>query len=129
MGRNSSSSKSDDAGPQQEELWFTGLDDFKPICHMLHRGRYMSAYFACANKTGQHFLLKKFDKRKQLALHASLMITLSAARLPASYRPLQLLLLMCLATVLLSLLPAYPGYIRQDAASRRAGCASCHSLL
>jgi hypothetical protein len=28
------------------------------------RGRYMTAYFACANKTGQHFLLKKYDKRK-----------------------------------------------------------------
>jgi hypothetical protein len=40
------------------------LDDFKPICHMLHRGRHMVAYFACANKTGQHFLLKKFDKRE-----------------------------------------------------------------
>jgi hypothetical protein len=28
------------------------------------RGRYMTAYFACANKTGQHFLLKKYDKRE-----------------------------------------------------------------
>eukprot|EP00879_Flechtneria_rotunda_P024243 GHRR01025691.1.p1 GENE.GHRR01025691.1~~GHRR01025691.1.p1 ORF type:complete len:296 (+),score=91.27 GHRR01025691.1:419-1306(+) len=53
------------AEEQQEDLWFTGLDDFKPICHMLHRGRYMTAYFACANKTGQHFLLKKYDKREQ----------------------------------------------------------------
>lgn len=96
MGRNSSSSKSDDTAPQQEELWFTGLDDFKPICHMLHRGRYMSAYFACANKTGQHFLLKKYDKRKQPALLAILMTTLSVARSPASCRPLQLLLLMWL---------------------------------
>ena len=64
IGRNSGSSKSDDAATEQEELWFTSLDDFKPICHMLHRGRYMMAYFACANKTGQHFLLKKYDKRK-----------------------------------------------------------------
>lgn len=63
MGRASGSSKSDAEAEEQEELWFTSLDDFKPICHMLHRGRYMTAYFACANKTGQHFLLKKFDKR------------------------------------------------------------------
>lgn len=21
----------------EQELWFTSLDDFKPICHMLHR--------------------------------------------------------------------------------------------
>eukprot|EP00879_Flechtneria_rotunda_P028221 GHRR01030310.1.p1 GENE.GHRR01030310.1~~GHRR01030310.1.p1 ORF type:complete len:256 (+),score=66.20 GHRR01030310.1:1141-1908(+) len=54
------------AEEQQEDLWFTGLDDFKPICHMLHRGRYMTAYFACANKTGQHFLLKKYDKHKMV---------------------------------------------------------------
>lgn len=67
IGRNSGSSKSDDAGADQEELWFTSLDDFKPICHMLHRGRFMTAYFACANKTGQHFLLKKYDKRKHLS--------------------------------------------------------------
>lgn len=64
MGRTSGhSSKSDQSSDEAEELWFTSLDDFKPICHMLHRGRYMAAYFACANKTGQHFLLKKFDKR------------------------------------------------------------------
>lgn len=64
MGRSSGhSSKSDQSSEEAEELWFTSLDDFKPICHMLHRGRYMAAYFACANKTGQHFLLKKFDKR------------------------------------------------------------------
>ncbi|WIA20932.1 hypothetical protein OEZ85_005274 [Tetradesmus obliquus] len=63
MGRASSSSKAD-ADEEEEELWFTSLDDFKPICHMLHRGRYMTAYFACANKTGQHFLLKKYDKHK-----------------------------------------------------------------
>eukprot|EP00775_Hariotina_reticulata_P006582 gene6582-6810_t len=50
----------------EQELWFTSLDDFKPICHMLHRGRYMTAYFACAIKTGQHFLLKKFDKHKMV---------------------------------------------------------------
>jgi hypothetical protein len=64
MGRGSGSNKSDESAEEQEELWFTSLDDFKPICHMLHRGRYMTAYFACANKTGQHFLLKKFDKRE-----------------------------------------------------------------
>lgn len=64
MGRSSGSSKSEQSAEEQEELWFTSLDDFKPICHMLHRGRYMVAYFACANKTGQHFLLKKFDKRE-----------------------------------------------------------------
>jgi hypothetical protein len=33
----------------------------------------MTAYFACANKTGQHFLLKKYDKREfcmqQLVVH------------------------------------------------------------
>lgn len=69
MGRSSGgSSKSDKSAEEQEELWFTSLDDFKPICHMLHRGRYMTAYFACANKTGQHFLLKKFDKREWLQL-------------------------------------------------------------
>jgi hypothetical protein len=36
MGRASSSSKGD-AEEEVEELWFTSLDDFKPICHMLHR--------------------------------------------------------------------------------------------
>lgn len=36
MGRASSSSKAD-ADEEEEELWFTSLDDFKPICHMLHR--------------------------------------------------------------------------------------------
>lgn len=51
------------AAAEPDELWFTGLDDFKPICHMLHRGRTMTAYFACAHATGQHFLLKKYDKR------------------------------------------------------------------
>lgn len=67
MGRGSGSGKSEASAEEQEELWFTSLDDFKPICHMLHRGRYMTAYFACANKTGQHFLLKKFDKRASAA--------------------------------------------------------------
>lgn len=47
-----------------EELWFTSMDDFKPVCHMLHRGKFMTAYFACANRTGQHFVLKKYDKRE-----------------------------------------------------------------
>ncbi|KAF6262064.1 hypothetical protein COO60DRAFT_1699492 [Scenedesmus sp. NREL 46B-D3] len=65
MGRGSASSRAD-AGEEAEALWFTSLDDFKPICHMLHRGRYMTAYFACANKTGQHFLLKKYDKHKMV---------------------------------------------------------------
>ena len=35
-----------------------------PLLPAAARGRYMTAYFACANKTGQHFLLKKYDKRE-----------------------------------------------------------------
>jgi len=44
------------------DLWFTQLEDFKPLCHMLHRGHVMTAWFAQANRTGHHFVLKKFDK-------------------------------------------------------------------
>jgi hypothetical protein len=47
---------------EAEALWFTGLEDFKPLCHMVHRGHVMTAWFAQANKTGQHFVLKKYDK-------------------------------------------------------------------
>lgn len=65
MGRAAANNSADaEAEQEQDDLWFTSLDDFKPICHMLHKGKYMSAYFACANRTGQHFLLKKFDKRE-----------------------------------------------------------------
>ncbi len=54
-----------------DDLWFTSLDDFKPLCHMLHRGRYVTSYFACAHKTGQHFLLKKYEKREFLRWHGA----------------------------------------------------------
>ena len=39
----------------------------------------MTAYFACAIKTGQHFLLKKFDKRE-----GSLRVQLHHGRCTAS---------------------------------------------
>jgi hypothetical protein len=42
----------------------SGLEDFKPLCHQLHKGRYMSAFFACAHCNGKNYLLKKYDKRE-----------------------------------------------------------------
>jgi hypothetical protein len=57
-----------EAQQQEEEggrdLWFTRLEDFKPLCHMLHRGHAMTGWFAQANKTGHHYVLKKYDKRE-----------------------------------------------------------------
>jgi len=54
----------EEAGAEVAAQWFTGVDDFKPICHQLHRGRYHVAYFACAKTNGVHYLLKKYDKRE-----------------------------------------------------------------
>lgn len=47
-----------DEGP----LWFTSLSDFKPLTFKYLTGRYSSAYFACAIKTGEHYILKQFEK-------------------------------------------------------------------
>ncbi|KAG2432988.1 hypothetical protein HXX76_008716 [Chlamydomonas incerta] len=49
-----------DEGP----LWFTALSDFKPLTFKYLTGRYSSAYFACAIKTGEHYILKQFEKDK-----------------------------------------------------------------
>ncbi|KAG2448738.1 hypothetical protein HYH02_006092 [Chlamydomonas schloesseri] len=49
-----------DEGP----LWFTSLSDFKPLTFKYLTGRYSSAYFACAIKTGEHYILKQFEKEK-----------------------------------------------------------------
>lgn len=43
-------------------LWFTSLDDFKPITFMYYRGRYMCSFFACSIRTGEHFILKKYER-------------------------------------------------------------------
>jgi hypothetical protein len=49
---------------QQEEgpLWFTSLEEFKPLEYAFHSGRYVTAFFACRKVTGEHFVLKRFDK-------------------------------------------------------------------
>ena len=49
-------------GEGEEEEWFTGLEQFKPLCHMLHRGHAMQAWFAQSLVSGRHFVLKKYDK-------------------------------------------------------------------
>ncbi len=43
-------------------LWFTSLNDFKPLTFKYLTGRYSSAFFACSVKTGQHYILKQFEK-------------------------------------------------------------------
>jgi hypothetical protein len=55
--------------PQEEEqpqeegpLWFTSLEEFKPLQYAFHSGRYVLVYFACCKRTGEHFVLKRFDK-------------------------------------------------------------------
>ncbi|GLI59304.1 hypothetical protein VaNZ11_001157 [Volvox africanus] len=53
----------DDVGVDGK-LWFTSLNDFKPLTFKYLSGRYSSAFFACSVKTGQHYILKKFDKGK-----------------------------------------------------------------
>ncbi|KXZ51578.1 hypothetical protein GPECTOR_12g541 [Gonium pectorale] len=59
----------DDAFDNEEDdedgrLWFTSLNDFKPLTFKYLTGRYSSAYFACSVKTGQHYILKQFEKDK-----------------------------------------------------------------
>lgn len=68
LGRRGGEESAEEEGVQ--DLWFTSLDDFKPLCHMVHRGHIMTAWFAQANKTGQHFVLKKYDKREWSAFYA-----------------------------------------------------------
>ncbi|GIL46486.1 hypothetical protein Vafri_3454 [Volvox africanus] len=46
------------------KLWFTSLNDFKPLTFKYLSGRYSSAFFACSVKTGEHYILKKFEKGK-----------------------------------------------------------------
>lgn len=46
----------------ESKLWYTSLNDFKPLTFKYLSGRYSSAYFACSVKTGQHYILKKFEK-------------------------------------------------------------------
>jgi len=53
-----------DAQAEDTELWFTCMDDFKPVVHTLHHGKYCETCFVCCNATGQHFLLKKYNKRE-----------------------------------------------------------------
>ncbi|GFR45653.1 hypothetical protein Agub_g7064 [Astrephomene gubernaculifera] len=55
-----------DAEEEGEEgrLWFTSLADFKPLTFKYLSGRYSSAFFACSVKTGQHYILKQFEKEK-----------------------------------------------------------------
>lgn len=67
LGRPEALDSTHEAKATSQVLWFASLEDFKPIVHILHRGRYMTASFACARATGQHFVLKKYDKRKMLA--------------------------------------------------------------
>ncbi|GLC37330.1 hypothetical protein PLESTM_000569200 [Pleodorina starrii] len=56
-------SEEDELGVEGK-LWFTSLSDFKPLTFKYLSGRYSSAFFACSVKTGQHYILKKFEKGK-----------------------------------------------------------------
>lgn len=61
-GRSGAAATEEGAG----DAWFTSLDDFRPLCHMLHRGAVMTAWFAQAVATGHHFVLKEYDKREHM---------------------------------------------------------------
>ena len=50
------------AAAVEEPLWFTSLADFKPLTYMYHRGRFCSCFFACAHRTGEHYVLKRYEK-------------------------------------------------------------------
>jgi hypothetical protein len=43
-------------------FWYTSMEQFKPLHHKLHRGKHMTAYFACSVITGEHFVLKAYPK-------------------------------------------------------------------
>ncbi|PNH03336.1 hypothetical protein TSOC_010613 [Tetrabaena socialis] len=57
----------DEAEEEEEEagpLWFTSLAEFKPLTFKYRSGRYSSCYFACSVKTGEHYILKQYEKAK-----------------------------------------------------------------
>lgn len=46
----------------QDDPFFTSLDQFKPIDFMYRHTKSMRMYFACSKKTGRYYVLKKYPK-------------------------------------------------------------------
>ncbi|KAG2498335.1 hypothetical protein HYH03_003595 [Edaphochlamys debaryana] len=63
MNQNFEDEPEDEPEPEGP-LWFTSLADFKPLTFKYLTGRFTHAYFACSVKTGEHYILKQFEKAK-----------------------------------------------------------------
>lgn len=53
-----------DAGedPVTQEVWFSSLEDFTPLTHMLAKTSDCISFYACGKATGEHTVLKKWEK-------------------------------------------------------------------
>ncbi len=61
-------SKTDlEEAPEEEITRFTSLDQFRPLSYRYHLGPFSESWFACADRTGEHLILKIYSKGERRA--------------------------------------------------------------
>lgn len=77
----------EDEGQDDVRIWYTSLDEFRPLNQRFHTGKFMESYYAKSIKTGQHLVVKKYIKGTQPADPLTCVATpdMSFCRLRANY--------------------------------------------
>ena len=61
-------------------VWYTSLEEFRPLNQCFHTGKFMECYYAKSIKTGQHLVVKKYTKGTPASPHLLLPLCCTAAR-------------------------------------------------